>query len=55
MNHLKATAYVTNCIFILKVLGSLTVMVDLGNNSNGCSCDKCGILVVKVYFKSESC
>jgi len=41
-------------MFILRVLGALTLMVNLGNNANGYSCDKYGILVVKVYFKSES-
>lgn len=39
---------------ILRVLGVLTSMVNLGNNANDGSCAKCGILVVQVYFKSAS-
>lgn len=54
VNDLKTTTYATNYIFILRVLGALTLMVNLRNNANGCSCGKYGILVVKVYFKSES-
>lgn len=49
VNGLKTTN-VTNYIFILRVLGYLTLTV----NADGCSCSKYGILKVSVYFRSSS-